>query len=170
MAIHEQKRENLMVQATAYVRRMLVPLKAVNYHDRSLECLFAGQRSNGRWSLYFDESPVLQFNDVGALRRLFVLPRKFHARGGELVELIRLSQGGRVVHQEQVVGPGESMVLLSELGKLIERTRASVERSVESADQKSLIQVHPSGDGQLIFELLQFLSELNSKIGLADTV
>lgn len=170
MAIHEQKRENLMVQATAYVRRMLVPLKAVSYRDVSLEYLFAGQRSNGRWSLYFDESPVLQFNEEGALRRLFVLPRKFQARSGELVELNRLSQGGRVVHQEQVVGPSELLALLAELEKLIERTLVSVERSIESADQKSLIQVHPAGDGLLIVELLQFLSALNSKIGLADTV
>ncbi len=58
------------------------------------EELFAGLRSEGSWSLYFDEDPVIQFNPFGNVRRLFVDNCKYRvADAGRLVaELLSFLQ------------------------------------------------------------------------------
>lgn len=170
MAIHEEKRENLMLEATAYKRRLLVPLGAVSFREQPKSQLFAGLRPDGQWSLYFDESPVLQFDSSGALRRLFVLPCKFVVQHGRLVELLRESQGGRVVHNSRELEPVEVSRLLSDLRQLVQRTSESLSQSMNKGLGGLRVSTIPTDDNALVEELAQLLGRLSSKMELADTV
>ncbi|MFO0944137.1 MAG: hypothetical protein U0930_25795 [Pirellulales bacterium] len=170
MAIHEEKRENLMLEATAYSRRLLVRLNAVNFRDQPIRELFAGQRPGKMWSLYFDESPVLQFDSSGAIRRLFVQPQKFVVQHGKLIELLRQSQGGRVDHNSRELEPTEVYALLTELRELIQRTAEQFLRSRTLVNASQVLSVIPADDVALADELIQLLGRLSSKMELANTV
>ncbi len=79
-----------MRDATAYSVRLLF---ADNGPTREV---FAGKRSQGGWSLYFDEDPVLQFKSDGSLRRLHFHRRNYAAENGQLRLLERAQRGGQV--------------------------------------------------------------------------
>ncbi|HBE71704.1 MAG TPA: hypothetical protein DDW52_26470 [Planctomycetaceae bacterium] len=107
MAIEESKRENLLRDATAYVRRIafrdarpvsgetLPPSDAVVEPGQVSE-VFYGERSGRDWSLYLDEDPVLQFDSSDKLRRLYFRNTRYRAENGRLVVLSREQRGGRV--------------------------------------------------------------------------
>lgn len=172
MAIDEKKRENLLAEATAYSRRMLVSIAGLSFGDQSLEQLFAGVRADGRWSLYFDESPVIQLDSQGRLRRLFLLPEKFAADQGRLVQLnrpgqgCRAGQGGRVELERQPIGKEQQELLLAKLHELIERTRQHLTSSSDVA-AKLLLGNYPPEDAILFDDLLQVLERLAMKLEIA---
>ena len=118
MAIDQHPRENLLLEATAYNRRCLfrVP-RAVHWtaglrgsaeHSICVEPfqqqdeweLFVGLRADERWSIYFDEQPVLQFNRQNHLRRLFAAGQRYAANSGRLHRLDRAQLGGQVRMQQ----------------------------------------------------------------------
>jgi hypothetical protein len=105
--MNEQPREDLLREARAYVRRLLFVLPQVETRELDWVAsqateqsqdwkIFVGIRESGAWSIYFNEQPVLQFNDLGHLRRLYQSGRRYSAEGGRLVELTRTAVGGRV--------------------------------------------------------------------------
>ncbi len=126
MAINTQPREDLLRDARAYSRRLLwrvhfpeilVPEMpagasklAQSWHSmasrrpndlpacaRPFELeIFLGIRAGSGWSIYFGEDPVLQFNERGQLRRLYLAGSKYAAAGGKLEKLTRRQLGGRV--------------------------------------------------------------------------
>lgn len=89
MAINHQRREDLMREATAYHRRILL-------RDVERTTIFVGLRSTGGWSIYFEEDPVFQFNAQGKLRRVHFAEQNYGAEGGELRLLQRTQRGGHV--------------------------------------------------------------------------
>jgi hypothetical protein len=130
MAIHQQRRENLLLEATAYRRRALfrglnplaVPSGSAARHSDSVAApgdreswlwdwlsafresaeweLFVGLRGDGSWSIYFDEQPVLQFNCDDQLRRVFAGGQRFVAAQGSIRLLDRSTVGGHVSFRE----------------------------------------------------------------------
>ncbi len=122
MALHPQKREDLLREAVAYARRLVIRLPSP---EGPYE-VFAGCRSGGAWSFYFGESPVMQFNSAGELRRLFIDDRKFVAQAGALVEFQRTaSAGGRVLHQAcRVPKEVEQQLLKGSLDRLVRLSAA----------------------------------------------
>ncbi len=169
MAIDEKKRENLLAEATAYSRRMLVSISGLTFGDQSLEQLFAGVRADGRWSLYFDESPVIQLDSQGRLRRLFLLPEKFAADQGRLVQLNRPGQGGhggRVELERQPISKERQDLLLARLHELIERTHKHLNMSSDIA-AKLLLGNYPSEDAMWFDDLLSVLERLAMKMEIA---
>ncbi len=62
--------------------------------------LFIGLRADARWSIYFDEQPVLQFNRQNQLRRLFAENQRYAANNGRLYRLERQHLGGQVQLQQ----------------------------------------------------------------------
>lgn len=65
MAKDAHDREDLLREATAYVKRMEFRVPDVE------QVLFCGFRDNGAWSLYWGQDQVVQFNQSGAMRRAF---------------------------------------------------------------------------------------------------
>lgn len=62
--------------------------------------LFVGLRADERWSIYFNEQPVLQFNRQNQLRRLFAGDTRYAANHGKLYRLDRSHLGGQVRLQQ----------------------------------------------------------------------
>ena len=166
MAIDEKKRENLLAEATAYSRRMLVSIAGVTFGDQSLEQLFAGVRADGRWSLYFDESPVIQLDSQGRLRRLFLLPHKFAADQGRLVQLNRPGQGGRVELDRQPIGKEQEALLFAKLRGLLERTRQHLTSSSDVASKLALGN-YPPEDTMWFDDLVAVLEKLAKNLEIA---
>lgn len=90
MAINREIRENLMQDATAYARRLMIR------NTKTGESIFAGMRKPGGWSIYFGEDPVYQFNAQNKLRRVHFEDQNYAASAGKLYLLHRARVGGRV--------------------------------------------------------------------------
>lgn len=75
--------------------------------------MFIGLRADDRWSIYFDEQPVLQFNRQHQLRRLFAGGQRFAANNGQLDRLDRSSQGGQVQLQQVNLDAANQHALLN---------------------------------------------------------
>ena len=82
MAIHKQPREDLMREAAAYSRRLML-------HHASCPEIFIGARKQGGWSIYFGEDPVYQFNAEHKLRRVHFNGQNYVAEQGKLLRLNR---------------------------------------------------------------------------------
>lgn len=123
MAIHQQKRENLLVQATVYHQRLLLRPQKLFFRQQKVVELFAGCRANKGWSFYFDESPVLQFNSDGQLRRLYIQDDKITVFEGHLLKLSRPQLGGQVRHEPHALTDAQQASLLEQLGILLSQTQ-----------------------------------------------
>ncbi len=148
MAIHEHPRENLLLEATAYTRRCLyrVPLadswmannrlprgKTATSSERLLREwlepfqprraweLFVGVRADHRWSIYFDEQPVLQFNRLNRLRRVFAAGQRYAAHDGRLQRLVRSSPGGQVRLQPVDLDAANQQAVLAACQQFLEQ-------------------------------------------------
>ena len=82
MARTEEDREDLMQDATAYVRR-------AKFSDQNEQPIVVGFRSSGFLSIYFDQDPVFHFDDAGRLRRAFVDGALFRTQGDTLARMDR---------------------------------------------------------------------------------
>lgn len=83
MAKNESDREDLMAEAGALVRRMEI------LRDDA-EPIVAGEKSDGRWSVYFGADPAYHFDEVGRLQRAFVDGKLYRTQGAALAELKRV--------------------------------------------------------------------------------
>ena len=86
MARHETDRENLMLEATALIRRAEWSIPS---HS---DPIVAGFKRSGGWSLYFGSDPVYQFDADGRLRRAFVDGQIWRTQGTTLAGLRRERQ------------------------------------------------------------------------------
>ena len=77
----ETRREDLLAEATALVRRAELTGPELG------ELVVAGFWRNGGLSAYFGEDPMYRFNEAGQLRRAFVDGVKYQALDGTLVRL-----------------------------------------------------------------------------------
>lgn len=130
LAINPHPRENLLAEATAYDRRLLlrlpVPSAWLSPNESngiaSLWCrdfyllsqweLFVGWRKTGGWSAYFDVQPVLQFNALNHLRRIYGGGQRYAAVGGRLKLLQRDRLGGHVSFEEQLLATSAEQQVL----------------------------------------------------------
>ena len=83
MARHEDNREDLFAEATAYDRRAEVIVG-----DSDQPILF-GEKADGAWSIYFSADHVFHFDATGRLKRAFVDGRLYRTQGDTLAELSR---------------------------------------------------------------------------------
>lgn len=134
MAFEEQKREDLLNDATAFSWRIAVQfaleLDSKAKHPTRCEEFFAGKRENGGWSFYFDEQPVVQMNASGEVRRLFIHNRKLSAEAGRLVELHRERLMGRIELQRTLVSDVEQTQMLETCQMLVRWVLDSLQNDV----------------------------------------
>ncbi len=167
MSIEKQKREDLLHEATAFERRILLQLDVSPPTAPPTRCnrveLFGGFRQGGGWSLYFDEQPVLQFNAAGQLRRLFLDDRKLLCERGQLIELQRSVQGGKVEFQRVVVAAEVERQYLA-------RCTAWLEAATQALEQQryQVVGQYPSRDAELLGDLTVTLERLKDGFPLAD--
>ncbi len=155
MAINREKREDLMRDATAYNRRLLLQRAA------SGEAVFVGFRKQGGWSVYFGEDPVFQFNARGELRRVHVDAQNYAAYDGRLCHLQRDKLGGHVEIQRIYLAATEHQLLADCHHRLIQL--AEMIRSNHFDD----VQRFPSDDDQLIIDVFESLQAVTSNLRIA---
>ncbi len=133
MAREAHDREDLLRDATAFGSR--VQLKVPS--DGGLIEVFAGFRSNGAASFYFDQDPVYHFNQVGELRRAFVNGLLIKAETAQLVAMQRSREEGEVAmvarvltDQQQVEFCLRALRQLGELREALHQGRATIEGSI----------------------------------------
>jgi hypothetical protein len=78
---HEQDREDLLREATAFPERAELTIPAYPAP------IFIGFRPEGALSLYFGQDPVYHFNSTGHLRRAYIAVQLYKADHGRLIAL-----------------------------------------------------------------------------------
>lgn len=157
MAINPEKREDLMLDATAYTRRAL-------YRDsQSGNTFFIGFRQNGGWSVYFDEDPVFQFDAGGKLRRVHFENQNYAAHNGKLCLLERERHGGRIEIQRIYSADAERRVLEDCLKRL--RALAELIPNNDLAE----VEQFPLDDVDLIPDITKSICGASQEIKIASS-
>ena len=167
MAIEEEKREDLLRDAVTYTRRLMlrIALPLEDYHEKQAQGsqpraeLFAGCRADGCWSLYFGEDPVLQFTQLGRVRRLYVDGRKYAFLGGSLTELTRMARGGRVQLTHQADDSEREISLRQQCHRVLQLALNAIE-----ASNVELVGKFPGNDERIMPDLRSFLQRLGASI------
>ena len=128
MAINRQPREDLMREATAYHQRWKL-------RDANSLTIFVGVRSQGAWSIYFEEDPVYQFNADGKLRRAHFQEQNYAADQGKLNLLVRPNRGGHVLQTKVYCENNEQAICqdcLNRLQSLLQQIQTSAVQVVDA--------------------------------------
>lgn len=157
MAIDEKPKENLLRDGKQFPRRLAFHLPKIQAQ------VLVGIRGNGAWSIFFGEDPVLQFNEAGRLRRLFMDGKKLSADGGRLEELERLSRGGKVQFERQKLGEESELELLRRCRELLGEAEKAL------AAGASLIGCVPVADEALLPDTLHLLQVGRNELRIANS-
>jgi hypothetical protein len=181
LAINPHPRENLLFEATAYDRRLLLRLPVALAWLSPIESndiaslwsrefssltqweLFVGWRKTGGWSVYFDVQPVLQFNALNQLRRIYGGGQRYMAVGGRLKLLQRDRLGGHIRFEEQqLASPAEQEVLHTCLLFL----RATADLLDES--KYTVVGQYPPQEQQLVPNAKNLLTNASNDLQIAN--
>ena len=157
MAIHPAAREDLMRDATAYTRRLMLRVSPTG------EGIFVGLRQQGGWSIYFGEDPVFQFNDEGKLRRVHFANQNYAAVEGKLCWLQRSRSGGRVEIERIYSAEAERQMLAVCLSRLRELAELMLTNSVKIVDRV------PVEDRELVEDVAKMLRNTAQDLEIANT-
>lgn len=124
MARITRDRENLLLEATALVPRVML---AMDIRGQRCE-VFAGLRGNSL-SIYFGASPVYHFNAAGELRRAYVDECLIKAESGQLIGSIRQRSAEQVVLASKLLSVEETDRFLTELADRLADLRDNLNRS-----------------------------------------
>jgi len=166
MAIQQHQRENLVSEATAYRRRALICPQGLNFRGIEIRELFIGQRQSGGWSLYLDETPVLQFNARRALRRLHLQGQLYVAESGRLILLVRGSQGGRIQVSRLPMEESQERLLLAELSALVS---SIVNLLSNNFDSNWLQNRCPQEDSKIVADCANWLNRSHEILVVAES-
>ena len=119
MAIEEHDRENLLRDGRTMLLRGECTIDAVT--------VVVGFRGQGQMSLYGGADPVFQFNTDRQLRRAYFQGTRFAAKNGHLVELTRLSRGGKVQFVSKPLDPAMEKMIQSSVIDWLQKLRDAVQ-------------------------------------------
>lgn len=140
MALEEEPREDLLREATALVRRGVWTGRLT---DSAAQVeIVAGFRRNGALSLFFDESPVYQFNPAGELRRAYSDGLLYKADRGRLVQMRRERTERQTTLVSRALADEEQAALLAEA----EATISAYFEALEAGELSRIGQVPEDGD------------------------
>jgi hypothetical protein len=123
MARFTQDREDLLLEATALVPRVM--LRTIILGE--LCEAFAGFRCEAL-SIYFGPSPVYHFNSAGELRRAYIADLLVKAEEGRLVGTVRHRTAREVVLSSTPLSPEKAEQLAAELTVRLSELRGNLER------------------------------------------
>lgn len=170
MAIHQHKRENLFAEATAYRCRAILRPSGLNFRGQTVSELFIGCRSSGGWSFYLDESPVLQFNSLRQLRRLYIDEASLIAESGRLISLDRTARGGKVRRLRTPLPEAHQTALVAELTNLVQGIREVLEVRSEPnwlVAQFPATDSNSYGEPSVVYDCARWLRQLPETLEVA---
>ncbi len=156
MAINRETRENLMRDATAYVRRLMIQ------EPQTGEAIFVGIRQRGGWSVYFGEDPVYQFNIEGELRRVHFEEQNYAANEGRLYLLLRSRSGGHV-EIERIYSADTERRIVAVCHKRLNVLAELMHKSGEEIGER-----FPVDDRGLVGDLSEMISAVTVELQIAD--
>ncbi len=159
MAINQQPRENLLTEAKAYSRRVLL---RGSIESLQIDCFF-GLRRNGGWSIYFGEDPALHFNNGNQLRRAYLCGQRYESVDGRLFALGRETLGGKVQFNRHRLCELDEQHLVS-----LCRNSVSSCAAVLAANQFELLGQFPVDDQHLIDDIRLKLNAVTHDFILAN--
>jgi len=183
MATDPHRRENLLEQATAYRRRLWLRLPVPSLWLAELQpntiasqwcssfsnCstweLFVGCRLNGGWSLYFDIEPVLQFNSLGQLRRLYAGGQRYAADNGRLKLMQQPRLGGRIQFNSAYLDTAQMQMTYDSCLLFLEATAALLQ-----GEQFTVLGQFPQADVSLVADTQRLLEQLSTGFSIATAV
>ena len=112
---HESDREDIMREATAMRRRASFTVAGLPGP------IVAGFRSNDFFSVFFDQNPVYQFDNVGRLRRAYRDGLLFRTQGTTLAQLNRVRTPERTELQRTDLTPEQLPEFLAEMHAFLNR-------------------------------------------------
>lgn len=159
MARQESDREDLLREATAYVRRLELQ------GDGREELLFAGFREDDRFSIYFGADPVYHFDSEGRLRRAYLDGLLYRTQGDTLARLRRV----RTASLTQLV---RSDLSAEECAAVVDDMRERLRRVADEVQTSRLLVRRQVPEGlDLLPELLAKLAQiLNQSAPLAPAI
>jgi hypothetical protein len=160
LALEEEPREDLLREATALVRRGVWSGPTIG--SASAPQIVAGFRRNGALSLFFDETPVYQFNPTGELRRAHSDGLLYKADRGRLFQMRRERAERQTTLVSRALTDEEQAALLAEAEARITALFQALE-----ANQLSRIGQVPD-DADLRVELLAWRDEHPLPLQIAD--
>lgn len=136
MARQEADREDLLGEATAFVRRIELQL------TETAQTIVAGFRRDGRFSLYFGGEPVYHFDRSGRLQRAFHQGAVYRVENDALVRLRRQRNETATLLLRRELTAGERAEFQDDMRRrllalktAVDSQRAAVLRQVPSNDQ-----------------------------------
>lgn len=106
------------------------------------EPIVAGFRSNGFFSVFFDQDPVYQFDDRGRLRRAFRRGLLYRTQGHTLAELTRVRTVRQTILERRDLNPTELSSFVSEMGSFL----SSLQQTLANGQVQVLATVPADGD------------------------
>ena len=180
MAVEPQRRDNLLFEATAFSRRLLLrlplpsqwlssnPINPVaskwtqDFVNLSSWELFYGRHKLGGWTVYFEQQPVLQLNSQNQLRRLYAGGQRYAAVDGHLQLLQRERLGGRVQLEPTRLSASDERLVIDSC-----QWFAATAADLLDQGNFSLIGQHPTEDDGLIREGLVCIAQLAGAVNIA---
>ncbi len=129
MARHSSDREDLLAEVVA-----LTPRAAFRIPDRD-EQIFAGRRTDGRWSVFFGGDPVYHFDAENRLRRAFVGGLLYRSQGTTLARLTRQTTATETVLLRHDLDPVELAAFLAEMYHILGQLVGALIQGVVSLNQ-----------------------------------
>jgi hypothetical protein len=155
MAIKREPREDLMRDATAYVRRFTIQ------NPKEEKDIFVGMRQHGGWSVYFGEDPVYQFNAHSKLRRAHFQNQNYAASHGKLLLLHRDCKGAHVEIQ-RIYSADTERNIISDCHNRLRELAALLETSVDKCV------CFPADDHVMVTDLIGLIRE-SLELPIAET-
>ena len=147
MSRDEHDRENLLEDATAYVRR-------IEFRGEDNAEIFVGFRPGGGASLYIEQDPVYHFTSEGELRRAYVDGALIKAVSGKLVAMRRERAAGEVQLVSQTLDAAATQEFLGALEAALTLLAASLR------NQKLAVVGSIPPDADVASEVLAWLESL----------
>lgn len=114
MTRHESDREDLIKEATAYVRRAEFSLKSTG------AIVFVGIRRDDVLAIYYDQDPMYQFDVEGRIRRALVDGVLFRGQGESLSRLQRQRSAQETVLTRSDLSRAELTTFLTAMDRVIQ--------------------------------------------------
>lgn len=165
MAVKPEKREDLLRDAKQFPHRALFH---VDWTDRlpvgfagvrRTADVFVGVRRTDGWSVYFDEDPVLQFNERNELRRLYFQDARYAAATGRLEHLKRQAAGGRVVFERLKLEPECERDVLHVCQDLLAKLATLLELYLSETETQEIVLV-----GQVPQHTVDWLVDIRTRV------
>ena len=132
MSRQESDREDLIREATALRDRIEWSVPEEN------DPVVTGRRPDGRFSVFFGQDPVYQFNQDGQLRRAYVCGFLYRTQGNTLARLFRERTSDTTILRRTDLRTDEVTAFIADMDERLQALASSIESQMASVIREIL--------------------------------